>query len=232
MSSTVATISSSRIEGSGLRAARDTAATSGTLTIACFCRNQNISWGARDPHCVISRRYRGSSVTARVRVAICIPSRRLQQAARIATTIRRQCHGSPGAASAPTSAVAPVPKLQIVSTHPELPDFDCIHHAAAMTRLIANAADAAINTSCSRLTASQPHERLHQTAKQSGKVQFSVHGNEAAAIPVGIDDRVMIDILIAEVEIARAVMSLFLAEPAREYAGHLDTRVGVLKQPG
>ena len=59
-----------------------------------------------------------------------------------------------------------------------------------------------------------------------------MHGHEADAIAVGIDDRVVIDILIAEVEIARTVMSLFLAEPAGEYAGHLDTRVGVLKQPG
>ena len=76
---------------------------------------------------------------------------------------------------------------------------------------------------------SQANERLHNPTKQTIQAKLSLHSDQTYAILARFDDRLVLDGLVTEIEIARSIVGAILAKRSREDTRHLDPGVRMLE---
>ena len=161
---------------------------------------------------------------SRVRAKMCRPSlsdrrvggRAPEPAAIPAKSSRRVARGSRERRRTPTPKVHDT-SIQPVASHPL--HAPCDRHDGR--ERIAAASNAMSEASCACVReqfwqasarASQPHERLHHAAEHTVEPQVSLHRDETDAILTFLNDGLVIDGVVAEVEIARPEIAALVSK--------------------
>jgi hypothetical protein len=75
---------------------------------------------------------------------------------------------------------------------------------------------------------SQADKGLDHLAEDTVQTKFSRHGNQANAFFIAADNRLVIDVIIAKVEVTDSIKPSFMGEASGKYTRHFNAGMGVL----